>query len=89
MKYTWEPRDIIAGRIVDSYNRTEQYIIGYEVGTSDDRLLLVSLTDGMIFTKGHTEESMAEYLNERENNRGGFRPTDIRKDDCYHKEEKS
>lgn len=81
MKYTWEPQDIITGRTIDSYNRSEQYLIGYEVGTSDNRLLLISLKDGMIFTKGHTETSMAEYLNERDHGRGGFRPTDVRRDD--------
>lgn len=83
MKYIWEKQDIHVGRRVDSRNRNERYIIGYEPGRNheDGNLILVSLADGLMATKDHTEVSLAEYLNEREDKRGGFRPVDIREDD--------
>jgi hypothetical protein len=81
MKYIWEAVDIIGGRQVENCSRTERYIIGYEIGyQKDGRLILVSLTDGMLFTKDHTEESLAEYLNCKGDTRRAFKPVDIRED---------
>lgn len=89
MKYTWEPCDIRVGRHVDSHNRAERYIIGYDPrrSSAEGNLILVSFRDGNMVTQGHSEVSLAEYLSERENNRGGFRPVDIREDDIPGKEE--
>lgn len=45
MKYIWEPQDIHVGRQVDSHNRAERYMIGYDPSrdTEKGNLLLVSL----------------------------------------------
>ncbi|HEJ2342365.1 TPA: hypothetical protein ACKQHR_001591 [Pseudomonas aeruginosa] len=83
MKYIWEACDIHEGRKVDSHNRAERYLIGYEPQRDAEtgNLILVSLRDGMQITKEHTSSSLAEYLNESGTSNGGFRPVDIHLED--------
>jgi hypothetical protein len=78
MKYQWEAHDVAVGRKVDSHNRAERYIIGYDVAinTEDGNLLMVSLRDGMLAKSGETAESMAKHLNE-----SGMRPICVRAED--------
>lgn len=66
MKYLWEAQDVAVGRKVDSHNRAERYMIGYDVSIDTEKgsLLLVSLRDGMLATKGLTAEAMAAHLND-------------------------
>lgn len=65
MKYHWEHQDIHAGRLVDSHNRAERYMIGYDasIDSKDGNLLLVSMRDGMLVEKGCTAVAMAARLN--------------------------
>ncbi|MBW6122578.1 hypothetical protein KZ843_06685 [Pseudomonas aeruginosa] len=84
MKYTWEECDIHVGRHVDSHNRAERYVIGYDPRRNheDGNLTLVSLRDGMQITQEHTEASLADYLNDKRSDVSyGFRPVDIRQND--------
>lgn len=66
MKYLWEAQDVAVGRKVDSHNRAERYMIGYDVSidTEAGNLLLVSLRDGMLAEKDLTAEAMAQRLND-------------------------
>lgn len=81
MKYTWEECDIHVGRQVDSHNRAERYVIGYDPRRNheDGNLTLVSLRDGMQLTQEHTAASLADYLSDKgsENSRYAYRPVDI------------
>ncbi|MFT3987160.1 hypothetical protein [Aestuariivirga sp.] len=65
MKYTWERDDIIVGRLVDTSNRTERSIIGYDLirDAADGNLALVSLRDGLVIIRDLTAEALAEHLN--------------------------
>lgn len=78
MKYQWEAQDVVVGRKVDSHNRAERYILGYDVSinTEDGNIILVSLRDGMLAKNGLTAEAMAEHLND-----AGMRAVCIREDD--------
>lgn len=78
MKYLWETHDVVAGRQVDSHNRAERYIIGYDVSLNECRgnLILVSLRDGMLARKEFTHKEMARYLTE-----SGMRPVGISEED--------
>lgn len=77
MKYQWEAQDVVAGRKVDSHNRAERYMIGYDASiNTDGNLLLVSLRDGMLVEKGATAEALAQRMNE-----SGMRAVCIREDD--------
>jgi|GEM_PF-6518723 len=77
MKYTWEAQDVVSGRHVDTSNRAERYIIGYDPSIIEGgNLTLVSLRDGMLSQKGLTAEAMAQHLND-----AGMRATCIRDDD--------
>lgn len=78
MKYQWEAQDVVVGRQVDSHNRAERYMIGYDasINTGDGNLLLVSLRDGMLAEKGVTAESLAKRLND-----AGMRAVCIREND--------
>jgi hypothetical protein len=82
MKYTWEEKDIICGRIVckdPSYqNRTTfeptgnalkwTQKIGYVFlgGDKGQHFCMVSMTDGMTSVYLKTEKQMADYLNRAE-----------------------
>jgi len=73
MKFEWEEQDIKSGRKVDSHNRAERYIIGYDPRSmGKDNLALISLRDGMITSCGKTHAEMAEHLTEAK-----YRPIDI------------
>jgi hypothetical protein len=78
MKYQWEAQDVVAGRHVDSHNRAERYMIGYDasINTEDGNLLLVSLRDGMLVEKGVTAAALAQRMNE-----SGMRAVCIREND--------
>ncbi|HDV6123122.1 TPA: hypothetical protein RJN57_000626 [Pseudomonas aeruginosa] len=78
MKYQWEAQDVVAGRKVDSHNRAERYMIGYDasINSENGNLLLVSLRDGMLVEKGVTAEALAQRMNE-----SGMRAVCIREDD--------
>lgn len=78
MKYQWEAHDVVVGRKVDSHNRAERYMVGYDVSidTEGGNLLLVSLRDGMLAEKGVTAEALAQYLNI-----SAMRPVSIIEDD--------
>jgi hypothetical protein len=79
MMYTWEEGDVIPGRRVDAHNRTERYIIGYEVVSSktEPQWHLVSLRDGMIAPiEPQTKQDFTEHLNTL-----GMLPTDVRDED--------
>jgi len=77
MKYTWEARDVVSGRTVDTSNRAERYMIGYDPSIIEGgKMTLVSLRDGMLSQKGLTAEEMAQHLND-----AGMRATCIRDDD--------
>jgi len=83
MKFEWEPQDVKNGRKVDSHNRAERYIIGYDPKSmGKDCLVLVSTVDGMIIAAGHTHESMAANLTE-----GRYRPVDIDLEDHLPRED--
>lgn len=78
MKYTWEEHDIFAGREVSAYNRTEKSIIGYDptIHSSENQAYaLISLSDGMIVTKGISIKELTIFLND-----GGYRPNTIEDD---------
>ena len=65
MKYEWEEQDIIVGRRVESPNRSEQYMIGYDPSSiSSNNLILVSLLDGMMTTSSISKGNMAIHFNE-------------------------
>lgn len=83
MKYIWEACDIHAGRPVDSHNRAERYVIGYDPRRNHENgnLNLVSMRDGMQITQEHTEVSLAAYLNGKEGVYGGYRPVEVCQDD--------
>lgn len=85
MKYTWEECDIHVGRQVDSHNRAERYVIGYDPRRNheDGNLTLVSLRDGMQLTQEHTAASLADYLSGKGSSSSAYayRPVDIRNDD--------
>lgn len=74
MLYQWEEHDICCGRQVDSHNRAERYMIGYDptVMSEEGNRILVSLRDGMLATAGLTESAMADHLNEAK-----MRPVDV------------
>ena len=78
MKYLWEAHDIVEGRKVDSHNRAERYMIGYDVSINreDGNLRLVSLRDGMLATPSLTPEAMAAHLND-----SGMRAVCVREED--------
>lgn len=64
MKYQWELQDVTPGRRVWSENKSEQYIIGYDASsTTNARLNLVSLSDGMMSVKDATPFQMGNHLN--------------------------
>lgn len=78
MKYIWEPQDIHVGRQVDSHNRAERYMIGYDPSrdTEKGNLLLVSLRDGMVTDIGMTAADLAKRFNE-----DSMRAVCVREDD--------
>lgn len=77
MKFTWEEQDIKSGRQIDSHNRAERYIIGYDPsGESGKNIAVISLRDGMISTKDHSQESLASWLN-----KSNSRPVGVEMDD--------
>lgn len=65
MKFTWEEQDIKCGRKVDSHNRSERSIIGYDPSAvGHERMALISLSDGMMVVKDKTVAELAVWLNE-------------------------
>ena len=67
MKFEWEEKDIVPGRVVRSKSGNEQAIIGYHYGSSgrdtETRYCLVLLNDGTICrTDERYKQSMAEHL---------------------------
>lgn len=77
MKYEWEELDIKPGRRVDSHNRAEQYILGFDAAINKEQgnLVLVSLADGMVSIKEHSATRMADHLNQCK-----MRPVEIAED---------
>lgn len=70
MKYDWDMSDIVAGRLVESRNRSERYIIGY-VYTNDHnseaKWHLVSLLDGLIApVEPQTKAAFQSHMNQLE-----------------------
>lgn len=64
MRFTWEASDVVAGVRVGKFNRTEQWIIGYDPSARSDRKwALISLEDGMISKLGQCKATLAEHLN--------------------------
>lgn len=83
MKFEWEEQDIKSGRKVDSHNRAERYIIGYDPRCmGKDNIALISLRDGMISSAGKTHAEMAAHLTESR-----MRPVDIDLEDHLPPEE--
>lgn len=77
MRYTWQTKDITSGRRVSSWNRAEQYILGYDPSeASKANRTVVSLADGMIAFKCGTREQLVAWLNA-----GKMRPDVIDTDD--------
>lgn len=65
MKYEWEEKDVNVGRRVESLNRSEQFIVGYDPSKdSINNLILVSLMDGMMTVSSLSKENMAIHFNE-------------------------
>ncbi|MGI0646779.1 hypothetical protein ACRCPS_17340 [Pseudomonas aeruginosa] len=85
MRYNWEPCDITCGRQVDSHNRAERYVIGYDPSRNHENgnMILYSLRDGMLVTKDHTLASMAAYLNDPAER--AFRPVAVAEGDIQTK----
>lgn len=89
MQYNWEPCDIKSGRQVDSHNRAERYVIGYDPSRNHEEgnVLLYSLRDGMLVTQHHTPASMAAYLNDPAER--AFRPVGVVEGDIQLKADES
>lgn len=65
MKYTWESQDIAAGRLIETHNRSERSIIGYDPSIpSDSNLAVISLIDGSIIIQRQSRDSLVTWLNE-------------------------
>lgn len=78
MRYTWEPHDIIVGRRVWAWNRTEAYIIGYTPGAEAARYGVFSLSDGMVWlSPTKTFAEIAKALNEAGMVPDAIHPADI------------
>ena len=81
MRYIWEEKDIIAGRIVckpntatktldrsfnpDGWTAKWTFKIGYNPALGAKKYVFISMTDGMI-SKPHTAKEMVASLNEDE-----------------------
>lgn len=81
MKYIWEEIDVEVGRQIESHNRAEKYVIGYDPNprSTSSALVLVSLSDGMIVAKDKNKNEMVSFLN-ADGVGHAYRPTDIRQD---------
>ena len=80
MKYTWEEKDIICGRIVckdPSYQGNSTFDpngsalkwtmkLGYGFYPDGQNFCMLSLTDGLIYKLGRTAKEVADYLNKCE-----------------------
>lgn len=78
MKYVWEACDIKPGRRVDTHNRGEESIIGYDprlLTNEPERYALTSMDDGQLTYRGTLVE-MVSWLN-----KSGHRPKTIWPDD--------
>lgn len=78
MRYEWEGLDVAPGRLVESHNRAERYILGYDptIGHEVGNLTLCCLNDGRLAVKNVCREKMANYLNASR-----MRPIELRLDD--------
>lgn len=76
MKVTWEKTDIVPGRrVTKAYENAEVWLIGYDPehhSSDDERLVLISLNDGMLSFKNQTREQIAVTLNS-----GEYQPVDL------------
>lgn len=82
MKYIWEEQDIHTGRRVSSWNRAEDYLVGYDASIHSEAdgkpsFALISLIDGMIVAKGMSRQGLVDHLN-----KGGYRPNSIHDEDA-------
>jgi hypothetical protein len=65
MRYTWEEGDIQAGRRVLSWNKADEFVIGYDPRIEGkDNWVLVALADGMIIWRECSAMEMARNLND-------------------------
>lgn len=85
MKYIWEEQDIHTGRRVSSWNRAEDYIVGFDPSIHSEKqggpgkpaFALISLRDGMIVAKDLSRQGLVDHLN-----KGGYRPNSIHDEDA-------
>jgi len=65
MKVTWEPEDIRCGRIMNTPNAEEQWMIGYNPMIDTMAMYtIISLSDGMIGCEPTTRSLLAQLLNQ-------------------------